>query len=126
MTSRMNSTRSLVIALAFVGVFSLMSLTASARGPLYDDSPYTPMTTKLGRGLLNVGFCWVEIPKCIYLEWINLDPVTGTAVGAVEGLGLGAKRLLLGVYEVVTFPVPTKRAYQPLMEPEFVMQDLLD
>ena len=32
------------------------------------------------------------------------------------------KRMLVGVYEIVTFPIPVPQDYLPVMEPEFVWQ----
>ena len=79
------------------------------------------MFHKLGRGLSNVLLGWVEIPKNIAEEWNQTEPFTSTIVGSVKGLGWAVARTLSGLYEVISFPFPVPREYQPIMYPEFVL-----
>ena len=73
---------------------------------------------KAGRGLSNVtlGFL-VEWPKTVVLESEARGPAFGATVGLIKGMGLGVGRTLLGVYELVTFPLPNGGDYAPVMEP---------
>lgn len=73
---------------------------------------------KAGRGLSNVtlGFL-VEWPKTMAVESEAHGPAFGMTVGLIKGMGLGLGRTLLGVYELVTFPVPNGSDYEPVMEP---------
>jgi len=87
----------------------------------YEDSEINMMMHKLGRGLTNVLFGWVEVPKGIAKEWRETDPLTGTVVGSVKGLCWGVARTFTGVYEVISFPFPVPRGYKPLMYPEFIL-----
>lgn len=76
---------------------------------------------KLGRGVVNVLTGWVEIPKNIAKEWRKTDPFTGTIIGLFKGLGWGIARTFAGFYEVISFPFPVPRNYEPIMQPEFVL-----
>ena len=73
---------------------------------------------KAGRGLSNVtlGFV-VEWPKTVILESEAHGPVFGLTVGLIKGMGLGLGRTLVGVYEMVTFPLPNGSDYAPVLEP---------
>ena len=73
---------------------------------------------KAGRGLSNVtlGFV-VEWPKTVLLETEAHGPLFGLTVGLIKGMGLGVGRTLVGVYELVTFPLPNGSDYAPVLEP---------
>lgn len=79
------------------------------------------MFHKLGRGISNVLLGWVEVPKNIAKEWRKTEPFTGTIVGTVKGIGWGVARTLAGFYEIISFPFPVPRDYEPIMYPEFVL-----
>ncbi len=72
-------------------------------------------TRKLGRGISNVLFGILEIPRTM----ININREYGGAAGITWGFLLGTKRFvireLVGVYEVVTFPW----RQGTIIEPEF-------
>lgn len=89
-----------------------------------EQSEIGQMFHKLGRGIVNVLTCWVEIPRQISQDWQETDPVTGLVTGTVKGVGWGFARLASGVYETVTFPLPVPPDYQPLLLPEFVVTDV--
>ncbi|MCE5229151.1 exosortase system-associated protein, TIGR04073 family [bacterium] len=109
-------------ALAFV----LMTGASFAQNVNYErnQSDAGKMFHKLGRGVVNVVTCWVEIPRSITIQWENTDPVSGLFVGGIEGIGWGFARFATGVYEVFTFPFPVPSGFKPLIEPEFVITDI--
>jgi putative exosortase-associated protein (TIGR04073 family) len=78
---------------------------AEARGPLYGATYPSKVTGKLWRGISNTAFCWVEIPIEINREIQHTDPFTGVCVGLGRGVWFTGQRLVLGVVDVVTFPV---------------------
>ena len=107
----------LVLCLALMGP-------ALAVGPLYGSTYPSKITSKLGRGLGNLLFCWVEIPIEINEEIQNTDPVTGTAVGLGEGLFYTVQRLGLSVVDIVTFPIDVYgNNYQSIQRTEFPFID---
>ena len=75
---------------------------------------------KLGRGLVNVGTGWIELPKGIRDGSQQENPFVGVTAGLFKGLGLGLLRTGVGALEVVTFPFPWPKDYAPVYEPEYV------
>ena len=61
---------------------------------------------KLGRGLVNVLTCWLEIPKQIHVGRQQGNPIFGVGQGLVQGVKWTGLRLGVGAYEAVTFPLP--------------------
>ena len=74
---------------------------------------------KLGRGLINTGTCWAEIPASIFKVSKENDPLVGTTLGTAEGLVNGVWRGLTGIFDVVTFAIPPYN--KPLMKPEYAL-----
>lgn len=78
---------------------------------------------KLGRGLANLLFGIVELPNQI----TKANSEHGGAAAFTYGVGKGFARWIgrevVGAYEVVTFPVPVPKGYQPVMKPEFPNED---
>lgn len=75
-----------------------------------EDSKGDDMVSKLTRGVINLGFCWVEIPAGLR---------DNGASGLVSGTVNTVKRAVVGAIEIVTFPFPVPNDdYGPLMEPE--------
>lgn len=66
---------------------------------------------KAGRGAVNILTSWMEIPRNFHLGTQEDNPVLGVVVGLAKGVGLGATRLVLGGYEVLTFPIPYPHDY---------------
>lgn len=80
---------------------------------------------KLGRGVANVITCPFELfaqPK----EVNNSDgPMAAATYGILKGVGMACIRGLVGVYEIVTFPVPLPKGYKPILtNPEFFFEDM--
>lgn len=73
---------------------------------------------KAGRGLgnLTLGFL-VEWPKTVVHESHARGPAFGLTVGLIKGMALGVGRTLVGVYELLTFPLPNGSDYGPVLEP---------
>lgn len=113
------------------GLLLLVTLFVGAtQAQAYTDDVYRRSTDaekmmhKLGRGVVNVLTCWVEVPRNIAMEWERTDPATGLVLGTVKGAGWGFARLATGVYETVTFPLPVPAGYEAMIEPEFVITDI--
>lgn len=120
--------RWLIPMIAFVGILlgTLGTSTVSAERMHQDDyyreeSDLGKMFHKLGRGVTNILFGWIELPRNIAREWRRSDPFTGTIVGTFKGIGWTIARTFVGVYEVISFPFPVPNDYVPIMMPEFVL-----
>ncbi len=61
---------------------------------------------KAGRGLANLLTGWIELPKELDMGRRQENPLTGIAGGLFKGVTLGLLRTGVGVYEILTFPVP--------------------
>ena len=81
--------------------------------PAIDHFDSAKMGEKLGRGVENVFVGWLEIPYQIRITSREKGAFQGAAVGFGKGLGMTAARMLVGVYEVVTFPY----AQEPILTP---------
>ncbi len=78
---------------------------------------------KLGRGISNLAFGWLEIPKGIEDVGDEHNVFAGVTWGPLSGLGNAVKRTVLGAYEIVTFPVPVTGNFDSPIQPEFVTED---
>lgn len=74
---------------------------------------------KLGRGLSNAAFGWLDIPKGIEKVGDEQNFLAAITWGPIYGVGQAVNRTLVGVYEVATFPAPS----EPIVKPEFVLEE---
>lgn len=72
---------------------------------------------KLMRGLANTFQGILEVPRNINNTTETRGLLTGATVGLGQGLGYGVLRTLVGLYEVVTFPIPVPSGYAPIIQP---------
>jgi len=108
-----------------LAVFCLATLVAVATVRAETDDPpqgHNPLR-KLGRGVSNLLFGVVEIPNQ-YTKAVSLHGgASGVTYGLPKGLTRWIGRELTGVYEIITFPIPFPKGYQPVMKPEFPNED---
>lgn len=78
---------------------------------------------KLGRGCSNLLFGVVEVPNQITKVTSDQGGGAGCTYGVGKGLSRWVAREFVGVYEIVTFPVPMPHGYKPVMQPEFPNED---
>jgi putative exosortase-associated protein (TIGR04073 family) len=81
----------------------------------YENSPLG----KIGRGLINLATCWVEIPASMCRVSKKNDPAVGISLGTAEGVCNTLLRGATGVYDTVTFVVPEYD--KPVMQPEYAL-----
>ncbi len=80
------------------------------------------MNRKLGRGLSNLTMGWLEIFKGIEHIDKTEGGVAALSWGPIYGLGNAIARTATGLFETVTFPIPVRGGYDPLIDPEFVLE----
>ena len=73
--------------------------------------------SKLFRGLLNTTTGFLELPITIWQTSKNEGYPTGLTIGLGKGLVNSVYRTLVGVYEVVTFPIPAPAGYESILTP---------
>ena len=74
-----------------------------------------PAFTKLGRGVSNFFFGWLEIPLNIGKRHTTNDTVGSDLAGAATGCFKGAVRTGVGLYETLTFFVPLPENFEPIL-----------
>ncbi|MEI6082902.1 MAG: exosortase system-associated protein, TIGR04073 family [Verrucomicrobiota bacterium] len=78
---------------------------------------------KLGRGFSNLLFGIAEVPNQVTKTTAEKGGAAGVTYGFGKGLVRWLCREVVGVYEIVTFPIPAPRYYKPVMRPEFPNED---
>lgn len=110
----------LVIMLSQTGAHAAASIQAPGETPsLQSPSRATGWLVfeKLGRGVGNFFFGWVEIPSTIQRRYHEQDAPASFASGALIGMAKAVGRTLVGMYETVTFLLPIPPDYQPVLPP---------
>jgi len=80
---------------------------------------------KLGRGIANVATSPVEIFYSMERVSDEKGFIAGWTWGVVDGVFYTVRRLLVGVYEIVTFPFPVPADYEAVIDsPEFYMEHI--
>jgi len=74
-----------------------------------------PAFEKLGRGLSNALFGWLELPLNIDQRYSTSDVIGSSLTGATVGTFKGAVRMGVGVYETVTFFLPYPEHFAPIL-----------
>ena len=101
---------SLMLIFAFIAVISADAYAQNA-------------PAKLGRGIMNTLTGFLEVPlKIIRISKSDGFPM-GVSVGLIKGIGWGLYRTLVGVYEVLTFPIPAPAEYQAITDPPTLFTD---
>ena len=74
---------------------------------------------KLQRGFLNVALSPIEISNELSKEVRHDTFPPSWVAGLGRGSMFAVGRALVGVYEMVTFPIPYPAKYKPVLSPEF-------
>jgi putative exosortase-associated protein (TIGR04073 family) len=77
---------------------------------------------KLERGVINIVSCPLELPASMLSVADEKGEIFGFVIGTAEGLFTTLFRALSGVYDTVTFLIPSYT--KPIMEPEYAIQSL--
>lgn len=75
---------------------------------------------KFGRGLYNVMYSWLEVPKSIEQGIIEDRPYKAISIDPLRGLCWMVGRIGVGSYEIISFPFPQK----PILRPTYIVKDL--
>lgn len=76
-------------------------------------------TEKAGRGLAAMTTPFLEIPGNIVQTTEREGPAVGWTMGFAKGLGMSIVRPIVGVYELVTAPIPAPANFEPILQPEY-------
>lgn len=101
---------------------SLAAVLLSCANPSWAQDPIH----KLGRGLTNVFTGWIEVPKQVYLGAQQDNEVVGATAGLFKGLGSTLLRTGIGLYDAITFPLPSPSgdtsAYERMGLPDYAWE----
>ncbi len=100
----------------FVIIFVLIISLFCVQSPCFAQD----MLRKLGRGVANIATGVIEIPKSIQESFYDNGPIAAGTYGVLDGVYKFLLRTGVGVYEVITFPLPFPADYEPIIEPEFL------
>lgn len=107
-----------------VCVFILFSMVG-----IFINSPLAADTAlkKLGRGISNVASSPLEVWKRISDVNNENGPIAAFTWGLLNGIFRTGIRAIVGIYEVVTFPIPLPKDYEPIItDPEFFFEEGLE
>jgi len=92
-----------------VGAMALAAACAQARAEGQQARPLPGIgpLSRLARGLKDVVLSPFELPATIRRVAAEKDPFTGLWAGGLEGIGNGLSRMMAGVVEIATFPIPS-------------------
>jgi putative exosortase-associated protein (TIGR04073 family) len=119
--------KKLVSALIVFGL--ILSVTAAGADVVTDtvaasDEIASGPLKKLGRGIANMGTCPLELLKGMEAAKQENGWFAAVTWGILQGTFNTAKRLVVGAYEVITFPIPLPEDYKPILtDPEFMWDE---
>ncbi|MDD5128965.1 MAG: exosortase system-associated protein, TIGR04073 family [Candidatus Omnitrophica bacterium] len=108
----------------FLTVAILSYFVADIRAEIGDEDMRwgsTPLH-KLERGLVNVCTCPLELPASMISVADEKGEIFGFFIGAAEGVFASVFRALSGIYDTLTFFIPSYS--KPIMQPEYAIQSL--
>ena len=125
--------KSFVLLLLVLFAFCAVPQVSAAEGKKPADrvSIVLPPVMKLARGIANVAFCVLELP----MQWAevteNHGAIAGITYGTLKGVYFVLVRGVVGVVEIVTFPIPLPdcpdfpedggSGYGPILKPEWIV-----
>ncbi len=103
----------------FISVIMIAVFLSCVSGAGYCDTPLI----KLGRGAANVLTCWGEGVSQVKKANENSGAVGAVTYGPIVGAVMIVFRAVVGVYEIVTFPIPFPDQYKPILtDPEYFLE----
>ena len=94
--------KSLFKKVVIVCVAAAMMTTAGCADGSSSSVDWEKNFSNIGRGLVNVVTCWMEVPRCLVYHNSQV-PVLGLVVGACQGAGFTAIRAFAGVADILSF-----------------------
>lgn len=115
----MNRLTKLLLLLALGFSFAMPLMAAEAEVEIQNEG--SPQR-KLQRGFLNIALSPFEISNELSKEVRNNTFPPSWVAGLGRGSFYTVGRALVGVYEILSFPIPYPASYKPVLQPEFPWQ----
>ena len=106
-------------SLLALGVVAFVLLNSFSVGLAADDNAFT----KFGRGMANIVISPMELYAQPVLLAKDNDITVAIFGGLLKGIAMFVAREVVGVYEVITFPVPLPKGYRPIIKPATTFTD---
>jgi len=81
---------------------------------------------KAGRGFAAIATPFLEIPGNIIDTSEREGAAAGWTVGLAKGIGMSIIRPPIGVYELLTAPIPAPANFEPILQPEYPWSYFVD
>lgn len=94
-------------------------LTSSIPAAFAEDNAFT----KFGRGMANIVISPCELYAQPMLLSKTHEPSIAIFGGLFKGLSMLVAREIVGVYEVITSPIPVPKGYRPIINPPTTFTD---
>ena len=106
-----------------LAALTVLLIAASSSQAAEIENAGTPLR-KLQRGFLNIALSPIDISNELSKEVRNDTFPPSWVAGLGRGMVYTVGRALVGVYEIVTFPIPCPEHYKPVLLPEFPWEKL--
>ena len=103
--------KSLVKKMVVVCAAAAMMTSAVCSDGSSNSATWEKNVANVGRGLVNVVTCWVEVPRCLVYHNSQV-PVLGVVVGVCQGAGFTAVRAFAGVADILSFGFMSDSIYK--------------
>jgi len=110
------------LTILLLGLFVTAGVVHAENDPAYAEDVVQDMSSKLGRGVVNVFTGWGEIPRQMIKSGHDKGWWAVLPVGIPAGAIMTVARTGVGAFEAVSFFVPIHDSYDPIMDPAFVWQ----
>jgi putative exosortase-associated protein (TIGR04073 family) len=101
--------------------FFILILLLNCPGSVFAGDPIS----KLSRGIVNIGTSPLGYLNQYFRSAAVRDPFVAVFEGLFNGTAEMLERIVVGSYEVLTFPVPVPDNYEPIIRPETPLQAIL-
>lgn len=100
---------------ALIAAFFFMTFQPAAQAQATAGDYFYEISTKFGRGLLNVVTSPAEFP-CQIADDVKDSGGTGVVTGLGKGVVFMLQRILVGATEIMTFIIPAERTIPPVCQ----------
>lgn len=105
-------------------ILSVILITVFVLGMAVSSGYCDDALKKLGRGAANCVTFPLELIEQVKRANLSDGPMAAYTWGLLKGVGMMGVRAVVGVYEVVTFPLPLPKEYKPILkDPEFFFEE---
>lgn len=114
-----------VFVIVLISSFMIAGSVQASTAKDYSETSFAPFT-KFGRGVINV----ILSPLEVYYQVRKMEKANNEWISWIGGIPKGLLffplRLVVGAYDIVTFPIPFPKHYAPVVQPETLVEGFAD